>query len=151
MTGEIRPYVRVGSSNRAARDEEIRRLYIEGSQGGFEAPPCRQATVGDLSEALIAAYVRRREETGGQVLGLAGEEVLRNLGCLVEQEGDWIPTNAGIMLFAEDPQRFIAQAEVACVRFKGTDVVTYIDRRDLQGPLYQLVDDAEQFIYRHFL
>jgi len=80
---------------------------------------------------------------------LAGEEVLRSLGCLVEQAGDWIPTNAGILLFAKDPQHFIAQAEVACVRFKGTDVVTYIDRRDLQGPLYQLVDDAEQFIYRH--
>lgn len=54
------------------------------------------------------------------------------------------------MLFAEDPQRFIGQAEGACVRFKGTDVVSYIDRRDLHGPLYQLVDDAEQFIYRHF-
>jgi ATP-dependent DNA helicase RecG len=28
-------------------------------------------------------------------------------------------------------------------------VISYIDRRDLHGPLYQLVDDAEQFIYRH--
>ncbi|MCZ7574960.1 MAG: hypothetical protein M5U01_40935 [Ardenticatenaceae bacterium] len=53
------------------------------------------------------------------------------------------------MLFAHDPQRFIGQTEVACVRFKGADVVSYIDRRDLRGPLYQLVDDAEQFIYRH--
>jgi len=53
------------------------------------------------------------------------------------------------MLFGEDPQRFISQAEVACVRFKGRDVVSYLDRRDLRGPLYQLVDDAEQFIYRH--
>ena len=38
---------------------------------------------------------------------------------------------------------------MSCVRFKGTDVVSYVDRRDLQGPLYRLVDDAEQFIYRH--
>jgi ATP-dependent DNA helicase RecG len=53
------------------------------------------------------------------------------------------------MLFSEDPQRFVGQAEVTGVRFKGTDVATYIDRRDLRGPLYQLVDDAEQFIYRH--
>ena len=56
---------------------------------------------------------------------------------------------SGVMLFADDPQRFVSQAELACVRFKGTDVVSYIDRRDLHGPLYQLVDDAEQFIYRH--
>lgn len=149
VSGETRPYVRVGSSNREAQDEEVRRLYIEGSEGSFEALSSRGATVADLSGELIAAYVRRREETSGQPLGLSWEEALRTLGCLVEQEGTQVPTNAGVMLFAEDPQRFIGQAEVACVRFKGTDVVSYIDRRDLRGPLYQLVDDAEQFIYRH--
>jgi len=149
VSGETRPYIRVGSSNREAQDEEVRRLYIEGSEGGFEALPCRGATLADLSEALIAAYVRRREETSGQPLGLSWEEALRSLGCLVDQEGNWVPTNAGVMLFAEKPQRFIGQAEVACVRFKGTDVVSYIDRRDLRSPLYKLVDDAEEFIYRH--
>jgi len=149
VSGEARPYIRVGSSNREAQDEEVRRLYIEGSEGGFEALPCRGAGLADLSERLIAEYIRRREETSGQALGLSSEEMLRSLGCLVNEDGRWVPTNAGVMLFAEDPQRFIGQAEVACVRFKGTDVVSYIDRRDLRGPLYQLVDDAEQFIYRH--
>ena len=149
VSGETRPYIRVASSNREAQDEEVRRLYIEGSEGGFEALACRGATLTDLSERLLADYVLRREETSGQSLGLSGDEMLRNLGCLVKDGGQWVPTNAGVMLFAEDPPRFISQAEVACVRFKGTDVVTYIDRRDLRGPLYQLVDDAEQFVYRH--
>jgi len=149
VSGETRPYIRMGSSNRLVQDEEVRRLYVEGSEGGFEALPCRGTTLADLSEGLIADYVRRREETSGQPLGLSWEEMLRNLGCLVKEDGRRIPTNAGVMLFAEDPQRFIGQAEVTCVRFKGTDVVSYIDRRDLRGPLYQLVDDAEQFIYRH--
>ena len=149
VSGEVRPYVRVGSSNREAQDEEIRRLYIEGSAGGFEVLPCRAARLADPSEVLISAYLRRREETSGQPLDLSREEVLRGLGCLVEQGEAWVPTNAGVLLFTEDPQRFIGQAEVSCVRFKGTDVVTYLDRRDLRGPLYQLVDDAEQFIYRH--
>ena len=149
VNGEMRPYVRVGSSNREALDEEVRRLYIEGSEGGFEALACRGAKLADLSERLIAGYVRRREETSGQPLGLSAEEMLHNLGCLIRDDGQWIPTQAGVLLFAEDPQRLIGQAEVACVRFKGTDVISYIDRRDLHGPLYQLVDDAEQFIYRH--
>ncbi|MBU2609724.1 MAG: helix-turn-helix domain-containing protein [Chloroflexi bacterium] len=149
ISGETRPYVRVGSSSREAQDEEVRRLYIEGSEGGFEALPCRDATIADLSEPLITVYLRQREATSGQRLGLSWEETLRNLGCLVLQGETWAPTNAGVMLFAEEPQRFSGQAEVACVRFKGTDMVSYIDRRDLRGPLYQLVDDAEQFIYRH--
>ena len=93
--------------------------------------------------------MRRREETSDQPLGLPAEEILHNLGCLIRNDGQWIPTHAGVMLFDDDPQRFISQAEVACVRFKGTDVMSYVDRRDLHGPLYRLVDDAEQFIYRH--
>jgi ATP-dependent DNA helicase RecG len=113
VSGETRPYVRVGSSNREAQDEEVRRLYIEGSAGGFEALSSRGATVADLSEELIAAYVRRREETSSQPLGLSWKEALRSLGCLVEQGETQVPTNAGVMLFAEDPQRFTGQAEVA--------------------------------------
>ncbi|OQY30803.1 MAG: hypothetical protein B6243_09610 [Anaerolineaceae bacterium 4572_5.2] len=113
ISGETRPYIRVGSGNRVAQGEEIRRLYIEGSEGGFESLPCQGVDVADLSEQLITDYVRQREKTSGRPLGLSWEE------------------------------------EVACVRFKGTDVVSYIDRRDLRGPLYRLVDDAEQFIYRH--
>lgn len=96
VSGEARPYIRVGSSNREAQDEEVRRLYIEGSEGGFEALPCRGATLADLSERLIADYVRRREETSGQPLGLSWEEALRGLGCLVREEERWVPTNAGI-------------------------------------------------------
>jgi ATP-dependent DNA helicase RecG len=97
----------------------------------------------------MAAYLRQREATSGHRLGLSWEEALRSLGGLARQGEMWTPTHAGVMLFAEDPQRLVAQAEVACVRFKGADVVSYVDRRDLRGPLYQLVDDAEQFIYRH--
>jgi len=62
VSGETRPYIRVGSSNRGAQDEEVRRPYIAGSEGGFEAVPCRGATLSDLSERLIVTYVRRREE-----------------------------------------------------------------------------------------
>lgn len=149
ISGETRPYVRMGASNREAQDEEVRRLYIEGHEGGFEALPCRGATIADLSRSLMAAYLRQREATSGHRLGLSWEEALRSLGGLARQGEMWTPTHAGVMLFAEDPQRLVAQAEVACVRFKGADVVSYVDRRDLHGPLYQLVDDAEQFIYRH--
>lgn len=87
VSGETRPYIRVGSSNRPAQDEEVRRLYIEGSEGGFEALPCRGATLADLSERLISAYVQRREETSGQPLDLSSTEMLRSLGCLVNEDG----------------------------------------------------------------
>lgn len=75
VSGETRPTIRVGSSNRPAQDEEVRRLYVEGSEGGFEALPCRKASLSDLSEQLIGEYVRRREGTSGQ-----GDEGTRRRG-----------------------------------------------------------------------
>ena len=80
---------------------------------------------------------------------LSHEELLRNLGCAVETDGQLVPTHAGVLLFADEPQRWLPQSEVTCVRFKGTDVITYLDRQDLRGPLPEMVLEAERFVYRN--
>jgi len=144
-----RPYLRVGSTNREATIEETRHLYLAGGEAGFERLPNSQATLADLSKSLIARYRRRREHFADFAIDLTDEELLRNLGCVVSVNGDLRPTHAGVLLFTEEPQRFLPQSEVTVVRFKGTDVVEYLDRKDLHGPLPDLVTDAEAFIYRH--
>jgi ATP-dependent DNA helicase RecG len=53
------------------------------------------------------------------------------------------------LLFCEDPYRFLRQNEITCAQFKGADMLRIIDRRDLRGPLPDLVVEAEQFLYRH--
>jgi ATP-dependent DNA helicase RecG len=68
---------------------------------------------------------------------------------VVEDEGWLLPTNAGALLFCEDPYRFLRQNEITCAQFKGTDMLRTIDRKDLRGALPDLVMAAEQFLYRH--
>lgn len=144
-----RPYIRVGSTNREATTEETRRLYLAGGEAGFERLPNLQTTSADLSKPLIDRYRRRRQQVADFALELTDDELLRNLGCLSAVNGNVRPTHAGVLLFADEPQRFLPQSEVTVVRFKGTDVVEYLDRKDLGGPLPDLVTDAEAFIYRH--
>lgn len=144
-----RPYIRAGSTNREATTEETRRLYLAGGETAFERLPNPQTTLAELSKPLIDRYRRRRQQVADFTIELTDEELLRNLGCLVAVNGDLHPTQAGVLLFAEEPQRFLPQSEVTVVRFKGTDVVEYLDRKDLHGPLPDLVTDAEAFIYRH--
>lgn len=144
-----RPYIRVGSTNREATTEETRRLYLAGGEAGFERQPNPRATLADLSKPLITRYRQRRELLANFAIEITDEELLRNLGCLVAVNGDLRPTHAGVLLFTKEPQRFLPQSEVTVVRFKGIDVVEYLDRKDLQGPLSDLVTDAEAFIYRH--
>jgi ATP-dependent DNA helicase RecG len=149
VRGEVRPYIRVGSTNRQATAEEIRRLYLEGGEVRYETLPNTKATLSDLSPDLIVRYIRRREALTDTPLLLSHEELLRNLGCAVEADGKLIPTHAGVLLFADKPQRWLPQSEVTCVRFKGTDVLTYLDRQDLRGPLPEMVLEAERFVYRN--
>jgi ATP-dependent DNA helicase RecG len=103
----------------------------------------------DLSPRLVARYRDRRSRHTTGALDLSDEELLRNLGCTVEEEGRLAPTNAGVLLFCEDPYRFLRQNEITCAQFKGADMLRIIDRRDLRGPLPDLVVEAEQFLYRH--
>jgi len=149
VRGEPRPYVRVGSSNRLATHAEIRHLYLLSGEVSYETLPCHGATPADLSPALIARYRERRSRHTAGALDLSDEELLRNLGCVVEAEGRLLPTNAGVLLFCEDPYRFLRQNEITCAQFKGTDMLRTIDRKDLRGALPDLVMAAEQFLYRH--
>jgi len=149
VRGEPRPYVRVGSTNRVATHAEIRHLYLLSGEVSCETLPCRGATLADLSSALIARYRERRSRHTAGALDLSDEELLRNLGCVVEDEGRLLPTNAGVLLFCEDPYRFLRQNEITCAQFKGTDMLRTIDRKDLRGALPDLVMATEQFLYRH--
>jgi len=149
VRGESRPYVRIGSSKRVATHAEMRHLYLLSGEASYETLPCRRAALTDISTTLIARYRERRHRHTTGALHLNDEELLRNLGCVVEEEGRLLPTNAGVLLFCEDPYRFLRQQEITCAQFKGTDMMRIIDRKDLRGTLPDLVMAAEQFLYRH--
>jgi predicted HTH transcriptional regulator len=124
--------------NREATTEETRNLYLAGGEAGFERLPHPRATLADLSKPLITRYRHRRERASNFALDITDEELLRNRGCLVGVNGDLRPTQAGVLLFCEEPQRFLPQSEMTVVRFKGNDVVEYLMRKGrLTNTAYQ--------------
>lgn len=147
-------YLRVGSSSRPATYDEEKRLYIECGKIQVDTLPFSEVSIEELDPILINQYIQARESQSGEKLNLTHEELLCNLECAVEKEGKPIPTIAGVLLFHKEPQRYIKQADVECVRFKGIDVSDYIiDRKNassgLKGPLYLIVDQVEQFVIKH--
>lgn len=60
------------------------------------------------------------------------------------------PTNAGILLFAKNPSNFFLQAEVKCIRFKGTDVTgAMLDFKTIEGDIISQLKRTEDFIFEH--
>jgi len=142
-------FLRVGSRNEPLTPRELRRLMFSRGEVSFERLTCERVKLEDLDDRLINHYIRKHEEHAGRPLNLSKEEFLINLGGAIQRDGKAVPTNAGVLLFCEDPQLYILQSQVLCARFKGTDVIEYLDRKEFRGPLPELVDQATRFIKSH--
>lgn len=147
-------YVRVGSTSRPATYDEEKNLYVKCGKIQVDTLPYPELKMEDFDSGMIEQYIVQREKQSGEKLNLTHEELLRNIECVIEKDGKLIPTIAGVLLFHKEPQRYIKQADVECVRFKGKDVANMVvDRKNysqgLKGPLYSIVDQVEQFIIKH--
>ena len=70
-------------------------------------------------------------------------DVLAHLHLLVDHQ----PTNAAVLLFGSNPQRFLSSAEVRCMHFHGTEIQRPAPSYQIfQGRLFEQVDRAADFV-----
>jgi len=111
----------------------------------FDASACSGATIADVSEERVRWFLRRAKSERQFALpeNAPVTDVLTHLNLL---EGD-VPTNAGILLFGDKPQRFLPTSEVKCLHFHGTEVQKPIPSYQIyKGTVFQLVDQAVDFV-----
>ena len=123
---------------RLARTGDIRSLP-------FDAAACPRATIDDLSPKKVAEFLRLAQARRGYALGpdTAMRDALVHLNLL---DGDR-PTHAAVMLFADEPQRFLLTSFVKCLRFHGTEIRKPIPAySDFRGTVFELVDQAVDFV-----
>jgi len=113
--------------------------------GPFDASLCRDATPDDLSEEKILWFLKRARAARGFPLEAdAGTHAILTQLRLLK---DGHPTNAAILLFAREPQRFVYSSEVKCAHFHGTTVRKPIPFYQVyKGNLFELVDQAVNFV-----
>jgi len=111
----------------------------------FDAAVCRGATLADLATDKIAWFLNeaRRERNLGLAESVVHEDALTHLKLL----DDGKLTNAAVLLFGRDPQKFVPSAMVKCARFHGTEVAKPIlARQNFEGTLFDHVDGAVDFV-----
>lgn len=67
------------------------------------------------------------------------------LNLLTERDGELYPTNAFVLLTEND----FPQAKIQCAVFKGTTRSIFIDKREYDGPIYEQIEKAYQFVLRN--
>jgi predicted HTH transcriptional regulator len=111
----------------------------------FEERPCLGAAIGDLDADAVTAFVRQARTE--RQFPLPAEStvpgVLTHLGMLTEDQ----PSNASILLFGREPQRFVPCAEVRCMHFHSVQIERPAPLyRVLKGNLFEQVDRATDFV-----
>jgi len=154
LTGQLhgfggRVYLRVGSTNRALSPSEILKLGQRRGKVSFGEQICRGASLDDIDQDKVQWYLAVREEIRqtSRPKDLSLAEVLVNIGAAIAESGNPRPTDAGVLFFGRNPQRFFVQARLRLVRFRGTRLTNPVtDRFDTSGSLWEMVNQGEDFL-----
>lgn len=113
--------------------------------GPIDASVCKGASLDDVDPGRVRWFVEAAQAKRGFPLSptTAVYEILTHLN-LLKSTG---VTNAGILLFGKQPQRFFITAEVRCVMFHGNEVSKPIPSYQVyKGDVFQQVNQAVDFV-----
>jgi ATP-dependent DNA helicase RecG len=134
--------IRVGAQNKPLAPKRLRRLIIERGEISFESLTTPGATLDDIDWDKVERYLASLEGMGEA----ATEDALHNRGCLVREDGGYRPTNAGILLFGIQPERFVKSSEIIVARYTGREMSDAFVREDIRGTLPDQIRRAEAFL-----
>ncbi len=137
--GEV--FLRQGDKSVKLDREQVRALEYDKNQRRYEDEVDDRAAIEDIDPETMARY---KAAIGTDV---PDEQVLRSRGLL---KGGHL-TNAGILLFAENPTLFMPWARVRVLRYDGVKRETgqrmnIVKDRTFEGPIPKVVDGAKAMI-----
>lgn len=143
-------FVRHGRQTRRATRDEIRALTLRETPEVFETLPATGAAWTDLDLPRLREHFHTVAPKASSVeAGLIDLAITVRLA--VVQAGQTLPTNAGLVLFGCEPQRYNSSWGITALRIRGTtfDRDLVIDRRELTGTADALVEAGQQFVADH--
>ncbi len=142
-----KPFKRSGSVTKLMSRSEYERLLFSQAKYAFGSQLCPEARWADIDEAAILDFKKKYESVNDARLYGSNEEILKGRGCLT---ADGEVTNAGILSFGKEPQKFIPKAYVTVVRYpEATITDTILDSKDFFGNLFDQIDKADQYLREH--
>ncbi|GAC1651379.1 MAG: ATP-binding protein [Herpetosiphon sp.] len=136
---------REGPANIPMPAHELRRLLQERGEVGWERQLPPDARFDDLEPTKISRYIERVGPAA------ADDPVawLYRRGCVDRKDGQWVPTNAGLLLFARNMERHFPQCEVTVVRFAGLNMGDEFEREDIKDTLPEQIRRSERWLAEH--
>ncbi|MBI4678072.1 MAG: putative DNA binding domain-containing protein [Elusimicrobia bacterium] len=145
-----RPYERVQSTTRKMPQKRYEQLLLDRSHSKrrWENQEAEEIGLRDIDRDEVFRVVESAH-AAGRLVG----PVERNLVSVLERlnlaEGGK-PLRAAVVLFGRRFMPDYPQCELRMARFRGTDMAEFLDQRQVRGPAFKLLEEAELFCQRHF-
>ena len=133
-------YMRQGPNSQKMKTRDIKEMILSQGKVKFD----NQATEFDFKDFDKEAFANYLKKAG--IASTASrKDILFNLGILKEGKLN----NTGILFFSKLPKKYFINAYVTCARYKGTEKVKVIDRKDMEANLVNQVENSIKFIERN--
>lgn len=148
-------WTRIGNSTQQMSPYQIFGYLSARSQPLFDEELVGAASVADLDADRLAAFVDRlrSERPRARYLRASIDETLAALGIVRDVEGVLRPTLGGLLAFGRYPQQFEPQLVITFMQYAGTDEQhkgprgeRFLDNQKFDGPVIDMVDEAEAHI-----
>lgn len=144
-----RPYMRIESVTCAMPHSTYNELLLlrDGGKYRWELFENRDLTLQDIDGNEVRKTVRL-----GIEYGRLPEDTGNDLPIIMEKLGLFkhgVLNHAAAVLFANHEMPEYSQCLLRLARFKGTDKTVFIDNQRIQGNLFQLLNAAMAFIFKH--
>jgi len=140
-------YKRVGTENVVVPPEELERIILEKRKRYWDSEICEEATLEDIDWGFVKEdFIPLYEKTSKKIIESEPVNLLRSLGCIKKDK----TTNAGILLFGKNPQKFFINAYIALGRYKEKEVFgEKLDYKEFTRNLFQQIDNCNNYLVEH--
>ena len=130
------------NSQKMRRDEIIDFFKSEGKIRFDELTEPKFSYPKDFDKSKLLSFL----ELAGLSKSLKAESILTSLGVAEKQEGTLFFNNSGVLFFAKEPQRFVPWSVFTVVLFKDKGGSDVIDRKEITGSLFEIVEQVMDFV-----
>jgi len=136
---------RIGSSDQRCTDDDLFVFYNK--EDSLDGSVIKDTSIDDISEDALNIYRKLREKVNplAEELTYDDTELLKSLGCLKKENGTWLLTYTGLLVFGKRQalRRILPMVRVDYIRVPGNEWVADPDNRfttvDMRGPLIEMV------------
>ncbi len=149
--GDEKPYScssgyfrRLDAVTQKMAQKEVRTMFRETTDVFFEGLPCKGFALEDISLNKVKVFLKEAKTS----FKVSKDNLPSFLSSLSIYKNNKI-NNAGVLMFADDVNRFIPYAETILGAFKGTDKTHIYDRKDVRDDLLVQLNESMVFLKKH--